>query len=192
MARQNTTIVNNFSDLLPDEMVDEYEKLSRIYIESKLDSDTIRQQIYNLKRQLEQKTRAEEHLNNELEAITEHHEAEITKLSKKYHDENDGLRQKVGQLRHFKENYSVLETELNCLKKEKSSVVTPALSALKSIVSDPNGIKQQQIDKLETENEILIDKCNELNDKCMETQKQLSALKVWNFSIIYSKFLFKK
>lgn len=179
MARQNTSIVQNFSELLPCEMLDEYDKLARHYIETKQENDVIQQQNYELKRQLERKARAEEHLNNELETMSEqqeHHQAEITKLIKNYQGKIDGLQQTVNSLNHFKENYLLLETELNCLKKEKAT--GPVLSALPSILSDPNDFKRQQIDKLETENGILIDKCNELNEKCMGTQTQLSDLQV--------------
>lgn len=179
MALQNTTIVQHFSDLLPDEMVDEYDKLSRHYIETKRDNETIRQQNYELQRQLERKARTEEHLNNELEAMSEqqeYHQTKVTKLVQSYQEKIDGLQQTANSLNHFKENYLLLENELDCLKQQKA--IGPVLSALPSIPSDTNDFKQQQIDKLEAENEIVIGKCNELNEKCMVTQTRLSDLQV--------------
>lgn len=177
MPSQNTTIFQDPASLSHDDLVDEYEKISRRYAELKQSEDSCQQQIYEIKRQLELSGKRESYLTQELETITEVQDGELSALREKQRTDAEEMRQRLAEA---KETIGGLEMELERMKKEQLQVVEKVVPAI-AVASNDSILSESQrehFDKLEAENTGLIGLCEELKEKYMEALKQVADKEV--------------
>lgn len=169
------TIIQDPSLLSPEELIEEYERLSRFYTSAKETCDINAQTIYELKRSLKTATNAEEYLSNELDVITAVHTTEIEKVHSKYAVELEENKTKVADL---KNSNNLLEIELEDVK----SLVETLRQRISEQVVVPIETKTEvpcNIDKelrLEAENQELLAVINELRINAMSSERHSETL----------------
>lgn len=176
----NTSVVQNPSLLSTDELLDEYEKLSKMYSDLKMYFDRSEQQIYELKRNLQLSDKRETFLQQELDAVNEGHESEMKTLYERHQTEADDLR---NRLTDAKELNSQLECEIERMKTEVTARIEAA-DKKHEIVEEVDekcrsqDDRQQYIDRIEAENVNLIQNCDELRGRLDMALEQITQNEV--------------
>lgn len=167
----NKTIINNPCDLSREDLVDEYQHLSRLYTDVKNSVDKLNQQAYDMRNRLSVVTNNESYLTQELETINQNHDVEMAELREKHRLEVDQMR------KLFQETIANLESEH--LNRTKESVEVREVVTVASAINE-SAIEREQalLVELESEKSKLMDLLDEANVKLMEASRKLSLAEV--------------
>lgn len=174
----STTVLQNPSSLEHNDLADEYNKLSKVYLDYKAQIDKSQQQIYQLKRENELSMSREQYLTEELQTITDSHKQNIENERKKYMEEADDLRKRLTSANEVNQG---LLTEIEQLKADaekvnQSPVVVQQICApTDSIVSKT---RLEYLETVEAEHACLNFDIGELKKKYAELAMQLEQTEV--------------
>lgn len=176
----NSSVIQNPSSLSSDELLDEYEKLSKKYSELKTYFDKSEQKIYNLNRNLQLSGAREACLQEELDAIAEAHSNELRTVDERHHIEADELR---CRLTDAKELNGQLENEIERLKYEvvATTKVASKLNEAEAAMHrkrESQDNRQQYLESIEMENLSLARDGEEVKEKLVVAYNQIAEHEV--------------
>lgn len=143
----NYTIIANPQSLTQDELLDEFEGLSRTYKSLKETHENDLQKIYELKRNNQTLLATESYLSNELETINSVTQNEIESINQKHQIVLDSLRNEIANL---KENQELLESECIELKQdleEAKRVDEDKEKSMEIVSNNNNSVKEHILEK---------------------------------------------
>lgn len=172
----NNSIVQNPSILSPDELLDEYEKLSKLYLELKQYFDKSEQQIYDLNRNLQLCDAGKASLQDELDTIAEAHENELKMVKERHQMEANNLR---FRLTDAKELNGQLECEIERLKSEAAANIVAAVKQCEADAvvhkkRESQDNRQQYLENIEVENLNLVRDYDELKEKLVVALEKIA------------------
>lgn len=176
----NSTIISNPSSISASDLIDEYEKISLLYVKLKEQTDKCEQEIYQLKRNLELSGKRETYLNQELESIAELHDQELIDVKEKHLTETDDLRTR---LNNACQTNGTLETELERLKNEmvnveaeKATKTTMTCSCNVNLVNESilSSSRLEYLEKIESEHFNTFRELDEIKQQLMESKLSIA------------------
>lgn len=143
----NYTIIANPQSLTQDELLDEFEGLSRTYRSLKETHENDLQKIYELKRNNQTLLATESYLSNELETINSATQKEIESINQKHQIALDSLKNEIAKL---KENQELLESECIELKQdleEAKKLDEDKEKSMEIVSNNNNSVKEHILEK---------------------------------------------
>lgn len=171
------TIITNPCALAAEELIDEYEKISKYYCKLKDNAEKCEQEIFQLKRSLELSEKRESYLCQELELLTESHEKEMSDAKQKYNTETQNLRIRLANV---EETNGELECEIERLKGDAVEIdfVSRANQACmcsnKANESILSNSQHEYLEKLENDRMCMLKDMDDLKGKLIESMQCLA------------------
>lgn len=179
----DTSIVLNPSILANDDLIEEYGKLSKIYLNLKVQIDVSAQENYELKRKMELVVAREQCLNDELQAIADNFNQDLSAERKKFSDEADDLRTRLKDAKTVNEE---LQEEIEQMKHDRDALKTnldgrisigmqQVFAPTDTVISNS---RLEYLERLEFEHNDLTVEMDGLKLKCSEITSQLAQAEV--------------
>lgn len=168
------SIISNPSDLLFEDLIDEYEKLSQFHRKLKENSEKCEQEHFQLRRDLELAAKRETYLSQEIDSLIESHEKELFDAKQKTDSEINDLRARLTEAKYLNREQ---ESEIDRLKGELVASQTESKrkeSCDCGTSKNESKSRMEYLEKMEKERMYMLHEIENLKDQLTESAQCLA------------------